>query len=670
MPYLDHAGAALPSEQQLREVFELALRIPLANPHSHHATATTTHMMVQDARFRILDHFDVTTEEYAVVFTANATHALQIVAECFIFNKKHNNELRISTVQHGSGPTFAYMRDSHNSVVGMREIVKEKVQEIVCVDSCDDLYKSVKNGLFAMTAMSNFSGKKYDLRQIAELSQLGWSVCLDAASWVSTSPLSLKEVQPHFVAISFYKLFGYPTGLGALLVRRVTLEHGTLNYYAISALSKGFEDLKRYGGMQKINEKTTRIASEAYRMLKEKTYWNGKPVTEIYGWENAETHGPIVAFNLLRDDGSIIGYSEVARMASLFGIDLRTGCFCNSGACQMYLKQSNEQLLHYFEEGKECGDSRDVIDGRPTGAVRISFGRQSTSEDVAALEQMIEYCFLRVEPAIDICSPLKINEYSATISRITIYPVKSCRGIDMNKCELTRTGLRHDREFMVECCGSTLTQKKHQQLCKIVTHMSKCATMLTLSNADDEKSSVRIPLEHNGISSTTKGAVICEDSVRTFEYSPSASAWITSVLQLPDCKLQRIPKDSSRSLSNEAPYLVVNEASVSVLADVVGLSTLETIARFRPNIVVRGIPPFLEDTATFMTINHIRFEVTKKCTRCEMICVNPTTGVKDPQLIVALRNFRQREKMTFGIYIRQIGEEAGEIHQHAIVHFE
>ncbi|VDL71805.1 unnamed protein product [Nippostrongylus brasiliensis] len=653
MPYLDHAGAALPSEQQLREVFELALRIPLANPHSHHATATTTHMMVQDARFRILDHFDVTTEEYAVVFTANATHALQIVAECFVFNEKHKDELRISTAPHGIGPTFAYMRDSHNSVVGMREIIKEKVQEIVCVDSCDDLYTSVKNGLFAMTAMSNFSGKKYDLRQISKLSQLGWSVCLDAASWVSTSPLSLKEVQPHFVAISFYKLFGYPTGLGALLVRRVTLEHGTLNFYAISALSKGFEDLKRYGGMQKINEKTTRIASEAYRMLKEKTYWNGKPVAEIYGWENAETQGPIVAFNLLRDDGSVIGYSEVARMASLFGIDLRTGCFCNSGACQMYLKQSNEQLLHYFEEGKECGDSRDVIDGRPTGAVRISFGRQSTSEDVAALEQMIEYCFLRVEPAIDIYSPLKINEYSATISRITIYPVKSCRGIDMNKCELTRTGLRHDREFMVECCGSTLTQKKHQQLCKIVTHMSKCATMLTLSNADDEKSSVRVPLEHNGISSTTKGAVICVDR------KMQVNREFTHLLP-----------DSSRSLSNEAPYLVVNEASVSVLADVVGLSTLETIARFRPNIVVRGIPPFLEDTATFMTINNIRFEVTKKCTRCEMICVNPITGVKDPQLIVALRNFRQREKMTFGIYVRQIGEEAGEIHQHAIVHFE
>ncbi|VDN25762.1 unnamed protein product [Cylicostephanus goldi] len=53
-----------------------------------------------------------------------------------------------------------------------------------------------------------------------------------------------------------------------------------------------------------------------------------------------------------------------------------------------------------------------------------------------------------------------------------------------------------------------------------------------------------------------------------------------------------------------------------------------------------------------------------------MICVNPKTGVKEPQLIVALRNFRQREKMTFGIYVRQIEEIPGEIHRDSKVHFE
>lgn len=47
-------------------------------------------------------------------------------------------------------------------------------------------------------------------------------VVLDAASYVSTSPLDLSSplTTPHFVTLSFYKLFGFPTGLGALLVRK------------------------------------------------------------------------------------------------------------------------------------------------------------------------------------------------------------------------------------------------------------------------------------------------------------------------------------------------------------------------------------------------------------------------------------------------------------------
>lgn len=48
----------------------------------------------------------------------------------------------------------------------------------------------------------------------------GWDVLLDAAAFVPTNRLDLAVVQPDFVCISFHKMFGYPTGVGALLVRR------------------------------------------------------------------------------------------------------------------------------------------------------------------------------------------------------------------------------------------------------------------------------------------------------------------------------------------------------------------------------------------------------------------------------------------------------------------
>ncbi len=43
---------------------------------------------------------------------------------------------------------------------------------------------------------------------------------LDGAAFVPTSRLDLSAWTPDFVAISFYKMFGYPTGIGALLARR------------------------------------------------------------------------------------------------------------------------------------------------------------------------------------------------------------------------------------------------------------------------------------------------------------------------------------------------------------------------------------------------------------------------------------------------------------------
>ena len=81
--------------------------------------------------------------------------------------------------------------------------------------------------------MSNFNGRKYPLSWIKELQSASESnfVLLDAASYVSTNHLDLSKVTPDFVVMSFYKMFGYPTGLGALLVRNVSSEVLEKNYF-------------------------------------------------------------------------------------------------------------------------------------------------------------------------------------------------------------------------------------------------------------------------------------------------------------------------------------------------------------------------------------------------------------------------------------------------------
>ena len=101
----------------------------------------------------------------------------------------------------------------------------------------------------------------------------------------------------------------------------------------------------------------------------------GCPVCEIYGNHSVgdvEVQGPVVAFNLLRADGSYVGYSEVERLATVHAIQLRTGCF--GRACAHYLRLAPEDLKAAREAGHVCWDDNDLIQGRPTGAVRVSIG--------------------------------------------------------------------------------------------------------------------------------------------------------------------------------------------------------------------------------------------------------------------------------------------------------
>lgn len=81
-------------------------------------------------------------------------------------------------------------------------------------------------------------------------------------------------------------------------------------------------------------------------------------------------------------------------MASLKGIHLRTGCFCNTGACQKHLSITNEQIKSNLQAGHVCGDNVDLINGLPTGAVRISFGYMSNFGDAQYFLKFVEETFL------------------------------------------------------------------------------------------------------------------------------------------------------------------------------------------------------------------------------------------------------------------------------------
>lgn len=129
--------------------------------------------------------------------------------------------------------SFSYLRDNHTSVLGMREIVKTK--NIICIERdqfmCGKFSASTAhngNSLLVYPAQCNFNGFKYPLHAMNKfqtangiaIEHSNRYVCLDAAAFVSTNLLDLSKCHADFVSISFYKMFGYPTGLGALIVSR------------------------------------------------------------------------------------------------------------------------------------------------------------------------------------------------------------------------------------------------------------------------------------------------------------------------------------------------------------------------------------------------------------------------------------------------------------------
>jgi molybdenum cofactor sulfurtransferase len=283
--------------------------------------------------------------------------------------------------------------------------------------------------LVAIAAQCNFTGMKQNLQELDirfrasdnVASGPRWFTLLDAASWVSSSPLDLSVIQPDFIALSFYKIFGFPTGLGALLVRQDSLqtlnksyfgggtvaaslsserfhqlrpdfrrfEDGTSDFLGIISLKFGFSFVESLGGMRSIQQHTHtlwRYCLEKMRSLRHAS--SNAQLVKIYGIPNEEPlssqrFGPIISFNLVREDGKTwIGYAEVEKFASLEKIQLRTGCFCNPGACETYLQLDAEDVKRNLAAGHVCWDDKDVINGKPTGAIRLSISYFATHNDI------------------------------------------------------------------------------------------------------------------------------------------------------------------------------------------------------------------------------------------------------------------------------------------------
>ena len=273
------------------------------------------------------------------------------------------------------------------------------------------------HNLFAYPAQSNFSSVQHPLAWIEKAHEHGWDVLLDAAAFVPTNKLDLSVVKPDFVPVSFYKMFGYPTGIGALIARKEALgklhrpwfaggtitvasvqgdkyyladgasafEDGTIDYLNIPAVEIGLKQLESIG-YEIIHERVCALTGWLLENLASMQHSNGVPLVRVYGPVTMQKRGGAVAVNFYDQDGRALDHRFVEQQANEVNISLRTGCFCNPGAGEVALGISRVELdVCFTQPGHEdrltVDDFRHCIDGKSSGAVRISLGLASNFAD-------------------------------------------------------------------------------------------------------------------------------------------------------------------------------------------------------------------------------------------------------------------------------------------------
>ncbi|MEU6122240.1 aminotransferase class V-fold PLP-dependent enzyme [Streptomyces sp. NPDC047123] len=434
--YLDHTGTApVPRSLARAQAARLSGAV-FGNPHTESPASAASTDLVEAARLRVLRFLDADPAEYTVVFTANASQAVKLVAEAYPFRR-------------GRG-ALLLTQDNHNSVNGVREFARAARATVGLVPFAGDelrlsepavrrVLAGRRRGLFCYPAQSNFTGVRHPLEWVARARAAGWHTLLDAAAYLPTAPLSLRRVPADFVVASWYKVFGYPSGVGSLVARRDALaalrrpwfaggtiqvvsaqahwhrmaqppaafEDGTPDFHAVPQIGTGLDWYDGVGA-DAVAGHVAGLTARLLAALPALRHPAGGPLVRVYGPRGTEGRGGTVALNVLDGRGRVVDERIVARECAAAGISVRTGCFCNPGAGEEAFAIA-PRLLRRTGTGRWPAET---IDGYITrlglpsgGAVRVSPGIANVAADIDRFVAFLHATFAAGTPVRGTLAP-------------------------------------------------------------------------------------------------------------------------------------------------------------------------------------------------------------------------------------------------------------------------
>lgn len=247
---------------------------------------------------------------------------------------------------------------------------------------------------------------------------------------------------------------------------------------------------------------------------------------------------------------------------------------------------------------------------------------------------------------------------SPRIASLHVYPVKSCRGIDVDSALVTSTGLEWDRRWMiVDANDRFITQRSHPRLATISTAIVGGELWLSAGGRE----TLVVPGDHAG---RRRSVVVWNDRPRGIDAGDEAAAWLTEVMGQP-LRLVRIDPDVPRladpgwvgpapnpvSFADAFPMLMISRASLDELN--LRLPAALPMNRFRPNVVIEGVAAHAEDAMAVFRFGPVAIRGVKLCTRCATTTTDQATGARHPdqeplRTLKTYRDDRRLKGVTFG----------------------
>ena len=238
-----------------------------------------------------------------------------------------------------------------------------------------------------------------------------------------------------------------------------------------------------------------------------------------------------------------------------------------------------------------------------------------------------------------------------SLTELYIYPIKSTKGVQLPQALVEEKGLKDDRRYMlVDLQGEFITGRTHPQLTQVNIEFSKKGLYVSAPNHPS------FYVQPDNFSAQTLNVNIWSDSLQAQHCHAEYDQWFSRFLDEP-CQLVYFSEASIRCVKNKKtqvgfadgyPLLLINQASVDQLNTL--LDKPVSALHFRPNLVIKGDFPFIEDTWARIKIGEVEFDVSKPCSRCNFTNVDPKTGKADlEQPFKTLAEFRFNEgEVDFG----------------------